>query len=203
MTAYERMDQLSNNGKSVLTREMLENNGISGNLLSPYAKKRGMERIAPGMYAGDAFVADDFMLLQKRYPKAIFYGYCALYLHGLSDYPPQVLEVICPPGYRIRTEDFRMKIIVHHESKKELFDYQIEEVNTIFQNPVMTYGLDKSIVELIRRRRWYDSETFLKALRRYCKDDERDYARLDEYASMRGISSKVDETMEIFVNEDR
>ena len=59
MTAYERMDQLSNNGKSVLTREMLENNGISGNLLSPYAKKRGMERIAPGIYAGDAFVADD------------------------------------------------------------------------------------------------------------------------------------------------
>ena len=96
-----------------------------------------------------------------------------------------------------------MKIIVHHESKKELFDYQIEEVNTIFQNPVMAYGLDKSIVELIRRRRWYDSETFLKALRRYCKNDERDYARLDEYASMRGISSKVDETMEIFVNEDR
>ena len=39
MTAYERMDQLSNNGKSVLTREMLENNGISGNLFFSYVKK--------------------------------------------------------------------------------------------------------------------------------------------------------------------
>lgn len=203
MGNYEKIENAIRKNDGFITREEIIDNGIPASSFSFYSKKMKLEKISPGVYGTPDFVPDEMAQLQRRYPKAIYYGISALYLLKLTDVIPDYLEVIAPSDYRIRKDSFRSELIVHHESKPELFDFGNAKAKTIFGNEVLCCGMEKTIVEMMRRRKYFDSDVFVRALRRYWESDEKNLPLLNEYAEKRNLSKEVRDTMEIIANDDQ
>ena len=145
---------------------------------------------------------DELFQLQKRYFKIVYSGITALYLLGLTDRIPDSIEFTIPKGYRIRKENIASNMICHIENKINLFQKGNVIVKTMFGNEVCCYSKEKMIVEIIWKMNEYDSELFLKAVKTFLKNKNKDMDFLFEYARMRKIEEKVYQILEIMNYEN-
>ena len=145
---------------------------------------------------------DELFQLQKRYFKIVYSGITALYLLGLTDRIPDSIEFTIPKGYRIRKENIASNMICHIENKINLFQKGNVIVKTMFGNEVCCYSKEKMIVEMIWKMNEYDSELFLKAVKTFLKNKNKDMDFLFEYARMRKIEEKVYQILEIMNYEN-
>ena len=85
MTAYDRLDLLfqQNNG-IVKTAQVLEI-GIAKSTFYAYAKQRGVEQAAHGVYVSPDAWTDAMYLLHLRCAQAVFSHESALFFHDLTD----------------------------------------------------------------------------------------------------------------------
>lgn len=186
--------------KSYLTRKDIDSQKISSWFLTDYVRKNGLLKIAPGVYASEDFIVDEYFVLQKRYPKYIFSGLSSLYLLHLTDKIPINMYVTAPQGYN-PSKLKRENLIIHKISNSEIYSLGIIEVKTIYGNIVKAYDKERTICDLIKYRDKYDSETFVKALRLF-KESNPNQIRLFRYAKTMKIEKKVYELMEVILNED-
>ena len=85
MTNFHKLENILKSNKGYITREDVDKNNIPSWFLSDFVRRKGLEKIAPGFYANEAYIVDDYYILQKRYPKYIYTGMSALYLLSLTD----------------------------------------------------------------------------------------------------------------------
>lgn len=199
-TNYSKIEQIFKNNGGFITREDIDSANIPSWFLSDFVKKNNLNKIAPGFYADDSYIADEFFILQRRYPKYIFSGISALYLLGLTDRIPTDIEVVAPQGYnptRKRIES----LTIHRLSNMDIYKLGVKETKTIFGNIVRTYDEERTICDLIKNRNKYDSELFIKAIRSYIKKIN-NQSKLFKYARILGVENKVFEVMEVVVNDD-
>ena len=186
--------------KNYITRKDIDSYKIPSWFLTDFVRKNGLIKIAPGVYAAEDFIVDDYFILQKRYPKYIFSGMSSLYLLHLIDKVPVNMYVTGPQGYN----PSRLKIdnlIIHKISNHDIYSLGISEIKTMFGNVIYVYDKERTICDLIKYRDHYDSETFLKALMGYSKSGP-DQIKLLEYAKKMKLEKKVFELMEIVLNEN-
>ena len=98
-TNYSKIQKIFKNNGGFITRGDIDSADIPSWFLSDFVKRNNLSRIAPGFYASNDFLVDDFFILQKRFSKYIFSGMSALYLHGLTDKIPAEIEVTAPQNY--------------------------------------------------------------------------------------------------------
>ena len=97
MTAYDRLDLLfqQNNG-IVKTAQVLEI-GIAKSTFYAYAKQRGVEQAAHGVYVSPDAWTDAMYLLHLRCAQAVFSHESALFFHDLTDREPNPYSITpCP-----------------------------------------------------------------------------------------------------------
>ena len=197
-TNYSQLEKIFKTNGGYITREDVNNANISSWFLSDFVKRNNLSKIAPGFYANDNYIIDNYYIIQKRYPKYIFSGLSALYLLGLTDKIPTDIEVSSPQNYH----PFRNKIdllIIHKLSNKKVYELGIKEVKTMFGNIVKTYDEERTICDVIKYRDKYDGETFIKAIKFYVRTIN-NQSKLFKYARELGIEKKVYEVMEIVAN---
>ncbi len=197
---YKRIEKIFKQSKGVITRKDIDERDIPSWFLSDFVKKNNLNKIAPGIYASDEYIIDDYFILQKRYPKYIFSGMSALYLHHLTDRIPQTICVTCPQGYH-PTSSPAPSLTVNRITNSDLLNLGIIEIETMFGNKVKVYDKERTICDLIKHRNKYDSEVFMKALKMYIKG-ETNQIKLFKYARIMKIETKVFEIIEILTNED-
>ena len=90
MTAYDRLDLLfqQNNG-IVKTAQVLEI-GIAKSTFYAYAKQRGVEQAAHGVYVSPDAWTDAMYLLHLRCAQDVFSHESALFFHDLTDREPSI-----------------------------------------------------------------------------------------------------------------
>ena len=98
-TNYTKLENIFKKNGGFITRQDVDDAGIPSWFLSDFVKRNSLTKVAPGYYAGDDFIADDYFILQRRYPKYVFSGLSALYLLGLTDKIPTDMEVTAPQSY--------------------------------------------------------------------------------------------------------
>ena len=197
---YSLLKKIFKANGGYITREDVNNANISSWFLSDFVKRNNLSKIAPGFYANDNYIIDNYYIIQKRYPKYIFSGLSALYLLGLTDKIPTDIEVSSPQNYH----PFRNKIdllIIHKLSNKKVYELGIKEVKTMFGNIVKTYDEERTICDVIKYRDKYDGETFIKAIKFYVRTIN-NQSKLFKYARELGIEKKVYEVMEVVTNID-
>ena len=93
MTAYDRLDLLfqQNNG-IVKTAQVLEI-GIAKSTFYAYAKQRGVEQAAHGVYVSPDAWTDAMYLLHLRCAQAVFAHESALFFHDLTDREPSPYSI--------------------------------------------------------------------------------------------------------------
>ena len=199
-TNYSLLEKIFKANGGYITREDVNNANISSWFLSDFVKRNNLSKIAPGFYADDDYIIDNYYIIQRRYPKYIFSGLSALYLLGLTDKIPTDIEVSSPQNYH----PFRNKIdllIIHKLSNKNVYELGIKEVKTMFGNIVKTYDEERTICDVIKYRDKYDGETFIKAIKFYVRTIN-NQSKLFKYARELGIEKKVYEVMEVVTNID-
>jgi predicted transcriptional regulator of viral defense system len=187
--------------KHYLTSNDVRKEGIPSWFLSDFVKKKKLVKLAPGFYADHDWPIDDYFLLQWRYPKFIFSGMSALYLLGLTEKIVGAIDVTAPFGYHPNRKSIQ-HLEIHYERHEDRYSFGIVERETIFGNKVMVYGYEKTIVDLIRNRKDYEDEVFIKALKFYVRKKDRDTIKLYEYAKLVNSEKAVFDLMEVLDDEN-
>lgn len=199
-TNYSKLEKIFKTNDGYITREDVDNANIPSWFLSGFVKKKNLNKIAPGFYANDSYIVDNYYILQRRYPKYIFSGLSALYLLGFTDKIPTDIEVSAPQNYHPSRNKID-SLIVHKLSNTKIYELGIKEVKTMFGNIVRTYDEERTICDVIKHRGKYDGETFVKAIKFYIRTSN-NQSKLFKYARELGIEKKVYEVIEVVANAD-
>lgn len=195
MTQEKRIRQIYEENHGFITSREVSDRGIPSFFLTQFIRHYGLVRIDRGFYASSSWPVDDYFVFQYRYPKFIYSYDSALYLYGLTDRIVSAKVVTAPNGYHPYRGEIP-GVEKHFERNPELYREGISKVRTIFGNEVKAYDKDKTICDMIRRKKEMDAETFIKAIQLY-STQKGNPVRMMEYAKARGIESDVLEIMEL------
>ncbi len=199
-TNYSKIEKIFNINGGYITREDIDKAEISSWFLSDFVRKNKLVKVAPGYYVCESYFADDYYVLQRRYPKYIFSDMSALYLHHLTDKIPTDIEVVAPQGYHPSRNKID-NLSVRRISNDDIYNLGITEIETPFGNKVRVYDEERTICDVIKYRDRYDGETFIKAIKFYMRKTN-NQTKLFKYARIMNIEKKVFEIMEVVNNDD-
>ena len=197
MTAYERLDLLFGQNNGILKTAQVLENGITKSAFYAYAKQRGAERVAHGIYVLPDAWTDAMYLLHLRCAQAIFSHESALFFHDLTDREPPPYSITVKTGYNpasLQADGIKVYTI-----KKELHDMGIITMNTSFGNPVPVYDMERTICDLIRSRSGIEMQTFQDALKQYAKRKDKDLRQLMHYAQIFRVEKLLRQYLEVLL----
>ena len=200
ITNYSKIESIIKTNGGYITRKDIDKANIPSWFLSDYVKKNKLIKIAPGFYANESYIPDEYFILQRRFPKYVFSGISALYLHKLTDRTPDYLDATAPQGYN-PTRNRIDSLIIHKISSEKLYKLGITETETMFGNTIKVYDEERTICDVIKYRDKYDAETFIKAIKLYIKKTNNQF-KLFKYARAMGIEKTVFEIIEVIVKEN-
>ena len=201
MTNSELIQITIKNNGGYITRRDINKLGIPSAILSRYVKENGLIRHCIGFYSEKNWITDDFLVFQYQYPKFVYSWYSAAYLNGLGDFLPPFLEVTGPKNYR-PFEFPKNGIILHTDSRDDIYQLGIIKVNTPFSNKVRCYDLEKTVCDFIRNRNKIENESFVKCINWYNNRNDKNINKLMKYAKAMKIENKVNSIMELILNND-
>ena len=197
MTAYERLDLLFEQNNGILKTAQVLENGITKSTFYAYAKQRGVEQAAHGVYVSPDAWTDAMYLLHLRCAQAVFSHESALFFHDLTDREPDPYSITVKTGYNpasLQADGIKVYTI-----KKDLHDVGLIMMNTSFGNSVPVYDVERTICDLIRSRRGIEIQTFQNALKQYAKKKDKDLRKLMHYAQMFHVEKLLRQYLELLI----
>lgn len=165
------------------------------------AKKGAIERITNGFYKlPDGELLDDGQILNSFLPEGIFFLETALYYHFYSDYTPRTLSIAVPRSIsrsRLSKIPLFAKYYFVNDNIYELGKTKIE----VHGRELPIYDKERTICDCFKFRNKIDGETFIKAIKAYANDNDKDVYNLLVYSEKMGIHKQVVETMRILLND--
>ena len=182
------------NNNGIITTQDCREEGIPRIYLTRLVEENILTRIDRGIYISKDGDCDEHYFFQYKYKRTVFSYETALYLQGLTDKIPQVMEVSVPYSYKINNVPKNVKL---YYVKNEIADMGAIEVKTIYQNKVRAYNIERIICDFIQNKSNIDPETYAKTIREYASSKYSDINKLFLYAQEMGITEKVRTTMEV------
>ncbi|MCF0217166.1 MAG: type IV toxin-antitoxin system AbiEi family antitoxin domain-containing protein [Fibrobacteraceae bacterium] len=199
-TNFMKLQRILSENSGFITRKQVDEAGIPSWFLTDFVRRNSLQKIDKGFYADQDWMRDEFLVFQYKYPKFIFSCQSALFLHGLTDVLPELLEVTGPKNYRPFRPNNR--VLIHTDSNDEIYQLGIVETETNLGNSVKVYDIEKMVCDFVKMSNRVDSEIFGKALRAYAKFKKKNTRMLMEYAQKMGIEQKMNYFMQVLLNED-
>lgn len=167
--------------------------GISKETFYKYVKDAGMEKAAHGIYLSPDCLTDELYLLQAQFPKAVYSHEAALYLHDLAEKEPIPFSVTVPASYN--SDGLMKKGVKVYYVKKEWYDMGICEIQTPGGHFVKVYDMERTICDILRKRKNMDISVFNYAVKEYMKRRDKRISVLSRYAVALHIEKQMNETM--------
>ena len=142
---------------------------------------------------------DEYTIIQKRSDKLIYSHATALFLHGLSDKAPLLLDITVPQGDNISRIKKDYQNTRFHYCKKELWDIGIEKVKTPLGYDVSVYDKERCICDIIKDKEYIDVQIFSMALREYFTDNVCNINKIIKYSKIFNVEGKVRNYMEVLL----
>lgn len=181
-----------NNG--VITTQYCKEEGIPRVYLTRLVEENILSRADRGIYISKQGDYDEYYFFQHKFKKTVFSYETALYLQGLTDKIPQLIEASVPYSYKINNLPNNVKL---YYVKSDISDMGAIEVKTIYQNKVRAYNIERIICDFVQNKNNIDPEVYVKTIRGYASSKNSDINKLFIYAKKMGIIEKVRTTMEV------
>lgn len=197
MTLDSLVSQLDEKG--IATAGELTSAGFSPGLIA-YALERDLiEKVTRGVYCSVDVLDDDFAAVCLRWTKCVLSLGSALYLHGLSDRQPFVLDVTVPYGYNpkgLRKEFSGIRI---HRMSNALWDLGRSRVKTPSGVEVPCQTAERAVAGLIAQRSkgGADAQLVRDAVLGYFKRPNRDLPELARMCDALGVSDEFQTYLEV------
>lgn len=183
--------------RGVLTSADLARAGIPRTYLSIFEKRGDIQRVARGQYAAPDALVDEMAGFQAQYKAAIFSHETALYLHELTDRSPLFFSVTVLSGYNatnLKAQGAKVYFV-----NRKLYSVGIATVKSPHGNDLQTFGLERTICDIIRSRNQIDIQFIGEALKRYVRRDDRDIDLLFRYAKQFRIEKIIRPYIEVLL----
>jgi predicted transcriptional regulator of viral defense system len=181
----------------VLTTADLTRVGIPRTYLSILEKRGDIQRVARGQYAAPDAMVDEMAGFQAQYKAAIFSHETALYLHELTDRSPLFFSVTVPSGYNatnLKAQGARVYFV-----NRKLYSLGTAIIKSPHGNDLQTFGLERTICDIIRSRNQIDIQFIGEALKRYVRWEDRDIDLLFRYAKQFSIEKVIRPYIEVLL----
>lgn len=180
MTKFEQLNELLQAQNGVILTSDLKALGISRAYFSEYAAKRGLERVAHGIYLAPDAVGDPFFILQARWPQAVISHEAALYLWGLAEREPLPVTVTVKTGYN--ATNLTAAGIKVYKIKQDLYELGKVEISTPGGHTVTVYDPERSLCDLFRSRSQVEVQELHGAMKEYLRWKNRNIPLFLRYA---------------------
>lgn len=194
MNYIEIIENKIKENQGIITNRELAKNNIPTIYLHRMVKDGFLERVDRGVYISKDGDHDEYYFFSNRYDVPIFSYTSSLYLHDVTDFIPQKMEVTVYRGYNAHRID--KNVIVHYVSR-DLYGLGITKIKTKYGNMVKAYNKERTFCDFVKSRKEIDSELFSKTINNYIKDKNKDLNKLYDYASKMQIEREVSEIIEV------
>lgn len=193
---FERIEELAEKMNGIVTTKQVEESGISRVTLQKYVQEGKLIKESQGIYSLATEFPDEYKLLQMRSEKMIFSYGTALYLWGMSDRIPRVIDVTVPQGYNVSRIKKNNPEVRFHYAGVEKWNVGITETVTPLGNKVKVFDKERCICDLIQAKEEVDKQLYIQAIKNYFKG-EWDARKILKYAKLFQIETQIREYMEI------
>lgn len=183
---------LKHNNGYITTADFLNLN-ISKPLIQNYLDEGIIEKVSHGLYMDSKLFEDEYYILQKKYPSAIFSHNTALHILNLTNRAPLEIDITVP-----REKNVRGNYSVHRVSEN-YYNVGIIERKSPYGNLVKVYNAERCICDMLRSEGEFDLELQNRVLFYYFKSNDKDIDRLLEYAKIFNIYEKVNTIVEVMM----
>lgn len=194
MDYIKKIKEKLNKTDGVITSKELKNSNIPTIYLTRMVEKGELIRVDRGIYIDSNGDYDEYYFFHNRCKVAVFSYVSALYLQGFTDIIPNEMEVTVYKGYNPHRISGNVRI---HYVTKEIYDLGMTECQTIFENTVKVYDLERTVCDFIKNRREIEAELFSKTINKYVRYENKDLNKLYEYSKKMKIYEKVKEILEV------
>lgn len=169
---------------------------LSGGHINVLLKSGRIVKAARGVYMLPDSFEDEFVNLQARLRKGVFFCETALYLNGLTDRTPDVFRMAFPLSYNTSKIDAsvlptRMKIDLHELGKTM--------VTTPGGHDVVVYDIEKTLCDILRPVNHVGVNEVSHAFKLYARSRARKLNTLSEYAAKLHVEARLRSYLEVLV----
>lgn len=172
--------------------------GVSRTKIKKYVDEGRLERAARGIYAMTDILTDEYALLQSRCTKAIFSYGTALYILGMSDRAPHILDMTVRQGANVHSVTKNTSNVRFHYVKPELLELGVIESQSPLGATVRQYDRERCICDLIRDKDQMEMQLYSQAIKEYFKGNPNS-RKLLKYGKVFGIEKEIRTYMEVLL----
>lgn len=188
----EEILELCKKNNGYVTNKNLKDNEIPTVYLSRLCNSGDIKKVGRGVYLLKDDVEDDYFIFSLLYPNLIFHKYTALYLNGLINDEPEILNAVIDYNKAVpKTDDVNIM-----RSRKSTINIGDSVVVTPSGNECRCYDMERCICDLFI----YDdikSEIKREAIQNYRKK-HLNKEKLYDYGKKLGIYDKLSLVFDLF-----
>ena len=171
--------------------------GISKTYFGEYARKRGLERVAHGLYMSQEAWNDGMYVIQTRYPKLVFSHETALYLLNFAEREP--IQYTITLKANSNSAGLAKQGIKVYKVKDELFGEGLIETQSPTGHILRVYNIERTICDLFRSRRNIEIQDLQSAVKGYIRLKEKNIPLLLRYAKTFSVEKAVRQYLEVLL----
>lgn len=191
------LDALVEEGLGYLKTSDAVEAGVSRAFVGDYVRANGMERVAKGLYRAQDAWDDGMFVLQTRYPGAVFSHETALFLLGLTDREPDRYSITLKAG--ASSSNLAREGVRVHKVNSELFSLGVIEIQTPFGHTVRVYNAERTVCDIVRKRRFVEAQELQGALKSYVRRKGKDIPLLMCYAKALSVEKVLSRYLEVLL----
>ena len=191
------LDALVEEGLGYLKTSDAVEAGVSRAFVGDYERANGLERVAKGLYRAQDAWDDGMFVLQTRYPGAVFSHETALFLLGLTDREPDRYSITLKAG--ASSSNLAREGVRVHKVNSELFSLGVIEIQTPFGHTVRVYNAERTVCDIVRKRRFVEAQELQGALKSYVRRKGKDIPLLMRYAKALSVEKVLSRYLEVLL----
>lgn len=158
-----------------------------------------IDKLTRGVYCSPDVFEDDFAAISKRWSKCVFSHGSALFLQGLSDRVPAVLDIAVPHGYNPHGLACEYSNIRIHRMNPDLFMLGAGEAKSPGGAIVRAYSVERAVADIIAQRAsgGMDSQLVRDAVAGYFSRKDADLPELARMCAALGVEDEFRMYLEV------
>ena len=164
---YDKIQNKASENDGIIRTRDVEEMGIYRGYLKDMVDSGSLVRESKGIYTVTSDTPDEYSLIQSRSDRLIFSYGTALYLLGMSDCVPSIIDVTVPQGYNVSRIKKSYPSIRFHYVKPDVLFEGVKTVITPQGYRVKVYDEERCLCDLIKDKKKIDKQLFTQAVKEY------------------------------------
>lgn len=199
MEIYKDIQRIAEDNYGIIRTKDIVKAGLRREVLSRMVEEGVLNQESRGIYILSGEWPDEYVMLQKKYPKCIFSYGTAMYFWGMSDRVPDPIAVSVSQGYNASCLKRAYSTIQVHFVKRQWWEVGITETDSPQGGKIKVYDKERCICDLIRDKENVELQVYTQAITDYFKSNEKNIRRLLKYAELFSVENKARFYMEVLL----